>query len=241
MKNPNTQKKCNPKTDVEPIYVISDIHGYLKPFVKALLSIDPFNGRLILLGDYLGGPDDYAILDLIARYLREGAKITVLRGNREQPYCPSAEWIFRSSFENRYGHGTEWHPHSLLMIMRKYEEVTTLTDCEDKGVIFVHAGIDEKAGENWRLDTDDRTFVEKYPPTFGKFSQTIVAGHVETAEIRQNNNHHIFWDGESHYYINGSVEKTGILPVLVIEGNKFYEIYNGRKYRIKAEIPMIKP
>ena len=46
------------------IYAMSDIHGYLQEFENALSKVD-FEGDniLILLGDYIHGPDGYGVLD----------------------------------------------------------------------------------------------------------------------------------------------------------------------------------
>ncbi|TNM55339.1 metallophosphoesterase [Brevibacterium sediminis] len=80
--------------------------------------------------------------------------------------------------------------------------------------IFVHAGIDEEAGEQWRAATPDYVFTEKFPPTFGSFVKTVIAGHVRTSEMHEDGSHGTFHDGDSHYYIDGSVEVTGRLNVL---------------------------
>ncbi|WP_313420568.1 metallophosphoesterase [Brevibacterium casei] len=80
--------------------------------------------------------------------------------------------------------------------------------------IFVHAGVDEEAGELWRAATPDYVLTEKFPPTFGPFVKTVIAGHVRTSEMYEDGSHVTFHDGDSHYYIDGSVEVTGRLNVL---------------------------
>lgn len=94
--------------------------------------------------------------------------------------------------------------------------------------IFVHAGIDEEAGEFWE-ETDDYTLTEKYPAELGAFSEdmVIIAGHIGTAEIAGNPRFHdIYWDGQSHYYIDGSALETGELPVLMIDTatDQYYQV-----------------
>ena len=79
--------------------------------------------------------------------------------------------------------------------------------------IFVHAGVDEEAGM-WRAATPDHVLAEKFPPTFGPFIKTVIAGHVRTSEMHEDGSHGTFHDGDSHYYIDGSVEVTGRLNVL---------------------------
>ena len=82
--------------------------------------------------------------------------------------------------------------------------------------IFVHAGVDEEAGELWRAATPDYVLTEKFPPTFGPFLKTVIAGHVRTSEMHEDGSHGTFHDGDSHFYIDGSVEVTGRLNVLRI-------------------------
>ena len=74
--------------------------------------------------------------------------------------------------------------------------------------IFVHAGIDEEAEDLWEWGTDDYAFTEKYPAQTGRFynDMKIIAGHIGTAEISGDPRFHdIYFDGESHYYIDGTV------------------------------------
>lgn len=55
----------------------------------------------------------------------------------------------------------------------------------------------------------------------------IVAGHVGTSVISGNPDFHgIYYDGENHYYIDGTVLNSGTVPVikLDIESNKFYRV-----------------
>lgn len=80
--------------------------------------------------------------------------------------------------------------------------------------IFVHAGVDEEFGDSWLLETPDLSFTHKFPASMGPFYKTIVAGHVGTWGMHADGSHGIFFDGESHYYLDGSVGKTGALNVL---------------------------
>jgi serine/threonine protein phosphatase 1 len=55
----------------------------------------------------------------------------------------------------------------------------------------------------------------------------IIAGHIGTAEISNDPNYHdIYFDGESHYYIDGTVLDSGVIPVLMVdtETNKYYMV-----------------
>ncbi|AXK45953.1 metallophosphoesterase [Brachybacterium saurashtrense] len=80
--------------------------------------------------------------------------------------------------------------------------------------IFVHAGVDEDAGEMWRAATPDYVFTEKFPATTGPFLKTIIAGHVQTRSLHPDGSNGVFHDGESHYYLDGAVEEVGKLNVL---------------------------
>lgn len=80
--------------------------------------------------------------------------------------------------------------------------------------IFVHAGVDEEAAELWRAAPPDHVLTEKCPPTFGPFIKAIVAGHVATSQMHTDGSHGVFFDGESHYYLDGSVEQTGRVNLL---------------------------
>ncbi|MGN0415537.1 MAG: hypothetical protein ACI4FX_08605 [Agathobacter sp.] len=55
----------------------------------------------------------------------------------------------------------------------------------------------------------------------------VVAGHVGTAEISGDPRYHdIYFDGESHYYIDGTVLDSGIIPVLLVDTDedKYYQV-----------------
>ena len=70
--------------------------------------------------------------------------------------------------------------------------------------IFVHAGVDEAAEDWWETGTSDEMFLEKYPPTKGRFYMDIIAGHVSTSMVSGDRNRHdIYYDGASHFYIDG--------------------------------------
>ncbi|WP_418755411.1 metallophosphoesterase [Eubacterium ventriosum] len=104
---------------------------------------------------------------------------------------------------------------------------------ETENQIFVHAGVDEEAGEYWMWGTSDSILLGKFPATKGKFYKTIVAGHVGTGSwsLADNRNYHdVFYDGESHYYIDGSVYIGGKLLLLAYneENGKYYQVENGK-------------
>lgn len=200
------------------IYCMSDIHGDLQAFGTALKKVDlSGDNMLILLGDYVHGPHDYAvietIMDLQEKYGK--GKVVALRGNHEQ-FCidgevPVSLHNIKPELEKKY---SAW-----MRTLPLYYE----TDRQ----IFVHAGVDEDAGEYWKIGTDPNIFLSKYPAETGKFYKDIIAGHVGTGQIANNRDFHgIYYDGYSHYYIDGTVAVSRKIPVLMYDSNKnsYFEV-----------------
>lgn len=109
---------------------------------------------------------------------------------------------------------------------------------ETENQIFVHAGVDEDAGEYWMWGTSDSILLGKFPASKGKFYKTIIAGHVGTGtrDLANDRSYHdIYFDGESHYYIDGSVYKGGKLLLLAYDerGDKYYQLENSHLLPIK--------
>ncbi|MDR8018931.1 metallophosphoesterase [Nesterenkonia aerolata] len=95
--------------------------------------------------------------------------------------------------------------------------------------IFVHAGVDESAGDAWKAATEEHVWASKFPPATGQFIKDVIAGHTETSSpflANDPNYRGVFWDGASHYYIDGGVEATGQIPVLIYDTNtKLYTTF----------------
>ncbi|MDE6005075.1 MAG: serine/threonine protein phosphatase [Oscillospiraceae bacterium] len=205
-------------------YAISDIHGSISAFEEALeLVLDKLENpdtKLILLGDYIYGyEDNYAVLEKIMtlQYQYGTEKIIALIGNHEEMVC-NGNWSI-----NGYGFSDEKDDKYINWISKLPRYYTA------GKTIFVHAGITEEAGEYWEYETDDFTFTEKYPAETGFFCENykIVAGHVGTSEISGDSDFHgIYYDGQSHYYIDSTVLESGFLNVLKvdIENQKYYEV-----------------
>ncbi len=141
-----------------------------------------------------------------------------------------------SSFEtiNREAAGMILSRHGSLISWMECLPAVYETDTQ----IYVHAGIDEEAGEYWRWGTSDEIFLWKYPPSTGRFYKIVIAGHVGTGskELADDREYHeVFYDGESHYYIDGGVyKKDGQLLLLAYDETE--DIYdsiqdNGSKIR----------
>lgn len=211
---------------------MSDIHGCLGEFEVALsLVIDNLekpDTMLCLLGDYIhGGGDNYRVLDKIMDLqMQYGAdKVKALLGNHEEFVLlggSSINYMIKSFDDEHEDDGKDdKYIRWMESLPRYYTEGNT---------IFVHAGIDEEAGDLWEWGTGEETFVGKYPAEIGRIEgldMKVVAGHVGTAEISGDPKFHdIYFDGESHYYIDGTVLDSGMIPVLLVdtEEDKYYSV-----------------
>ena len=205
------------------IFAMSDLHGDIAAFEYALSLIDltADDAKLVLLGDYIhGGSDSYAVLDKImtleSNYGKD--KIIALKGNHED-MAIWGKWHINNTF---YDTNKDLRYLSWLSELPLY-----YVDCK---TIFVHAGIDEDASGYWADCTGENTFLCKYPAETGKIEgidMKVVAGHIGTYEISGNQHFHdIYFDGKSHYYIDGTVRKSGIIPVLMVdtETDKYYRV-----------------
>ena len=212
------------------IYCMSDIHGFLEEFEAALdLVIEHLyeaDTKLVLLGDYVhGGYDDRGVLDkIMGLQKRHGEdKVIALMGNHEDFILEGYSTIDYQDNVVTIGEGSDDDKYVYWMktLPLYYVEGNT---------IFVHAGIDEDAGEFWEWGTGDHIFTAKYPAETGKIQDLemkVVAGHIGTAEISGDPRYHdIYFDGESHYYIDGTVSESGRIPVLMVdtETDKYYRV-----------------
>lgn len=211
------------------IYCMSDIHGCLAEFEQALSlfldQLDNEDTKLVLLGDYIHrGPQNRGVLDKIinlqSKYGQD--KVIALLGNHEEWVLDGISSIDRMimSYLDDYLDDDKYI-NWIATLPRYYVEGNT---------IFVHAGIDEEAGEMWEWYTEDNVFTMKYPAQTGKIkglSKKVVAGHVGTSKIAGDPRFHdIYYDGESHYYIDGTVIDSGVIPVLMVdtETDKYYRV-----------------
>ena len=201
-------------------YCISDIHGCLKTFIKALALIskqlEKPDTRLILLGDYThGGENNYGVLNTIIKLQKKYSpdKIIALMGNHEERICEGYNHIDDNI--------TNEHDKSYIKWMSSLPRYHV-----DGNTIFVHAGVDEEAGEDWEYGTMDYIFTEKYPAQLGEFcgGYKIVAGHVHTSAISGDPFFNgIYYDGSSHYYIDADAPVSGTLNILKVDTDK--ELY----------------
>lgn len=126
--------------------------------------------------------------------------------------------------------GNHKHLLSWMRKLRLYYEAETQ--------IFVHAGVDETIPEDeieWcAIRTPDYVLTGKYPPSTGHFYKDIIAGHVAAASVAMDRKFRgIYFDGKSHYYIDGSVLKNRRLLCLAYDENKkqYYEFTENGDYK----------
>jgi serine/threonine protein phosphatase 1 len=106
---------------------------------------------------------------------------------------------------------------------------------ETEDQIFVHAGIDEEAEDLWMYGTPSEYFTSKYPATFGSFYKDIIAGHIATSSLKNERDFHdVFWDGQSHYFLDGTTAESGVIPLLRYdrESREYRRYKKGRFHKI---------
>lgn len=202
------------------VYAMSDIHGEIEIFREMLEIVDlqDKENKLVLLGDYINHKQKnfevlYFIKNLQEQYKNQ---VVVLAGNHE--------FMFLEDIENK----TIFFDDNAIINWLKALPYYYETDTQ----IYVHAGIDEEAGEYWKWGSEDYYFCSKYPHTIGKFYKDIIAGHIGTCTIANNDNYHrIFWDKQSHFYIDGTTEFSKIIPLLKYDTNtKRYSSFEKLEY-----------
>lgn len=217
------------------LYAMSDIHGCLQEFEAALEMVDlSGDNKLILLGDYIhSGADSYGVLKKIMNLQREygSEKVIALMGNHEELVIEGRAPIQELCDIGVYDSDSVDDDYIIFM------QNMPLYHVEDN-IIFVHAGIDETAGEGWEYESTDRDYLEKYPAETGYFEgdMLIVAGHVGTSIIAENPRFHdIYFDGKSHYYIDATVYDSGFINLLMYDTDEktFYQVVEGGMFEIE--------
>lgn len=218
------------------IYCMSDIHGCLGALEDALSvvldKLDEPDTVLLFMGDYIhGGEDNRGVLKKIMGLVDEygSERVVVLMGNHESWVLEEKSTIDYMNYyddpkvnEGEVFEGDDIYIDFIESMHKYYTEGNT---------IFVHAGISEEFGETWEWDSTDFDYLEKYPAETGKIEgleMKVVAGHVYTSEIANNPRFNgIFYDGESHYYIDGNVLRNGEILVLMVDTDedKYYQIF----------------
>ena len=208
------------------IYAMSDIHGCLGAFFNALSLVDleDKNNKLVLCGDYIhGGSDSYGVVEKIMELKKKyKSRVIVLMGNHEESAVDSGTIVDDHSVNEEYDEKRDKKCLDFISHLELYYKY------KDE-VVFCHAGVDEEAGEYWEAGTADYFYTGKFPAETGPFCINIVAGHIAASTVAGNPKHKgIYYDRESHYFIDGGTEKSGYVPVLMYDTNKkkFYEVHD---------------
>ena len=192
-------------------YAISDPHGCLDVLQQALAAIDlSGDSHLYLLGDYI--PHDSYDMTTLEYVTRCGESLAFVRDFQgEHPghvsVLPGNHELMLLDAEKR------WEIEIGRSLLAWMQALPTFIETDEQ--IFVHAGIDEEAGYWWRWGSDPWELCGKWPATFGAFEKDIVAGHVSAAGLAGSDDFEgAYWDGQSHYYIDGATERSGRITVL---------------------------
>ncbi len=219
-------------------FCMSDIHGCLSAFTYSLELVLPHLDEpdtvLMLMGDYIhGGEDSYGVLDRIMALQRQygSYRVIALMGNHEEMVINGFTTI------DDYGYEESAHDRSDDIYTRWMEHLPLYHT--DGNTIFVHAGIDEEAEDEWEYGTSDYIFTEKYPAETGHFYDDIkiVAGHVHTSEISGDPRFNgIYFDGHSHYYIDADTPSSGFLNILLVDTDKkeYFEVTEHGVFPVQA-------
>lgn len=183
------------------LYAMSDMHGDMEAFERSMAVVDLSHpeSKLILCGDYMPPPDgDFTMIRGIMR-LQEAhpGQVIALMGNHE----------YRFVEEHRFSEHEDDPAFAWMRELPLYYETPTQ--------IFVHAGVDEEAEDLWKWGTEDACFCEKIPWSEGPFLKDVIAGHIGTYNMAGDEGfHEVYWDGASHYYLDGTVHRSHMVPVL---------------------------
>ena len=210
------------------IFAMSDIHGCLDAFLNALSLVDleDKNNKLVLCGDYIhGGSDSYGVVEKIMELKKKyKSRVVVLMGNHEESAIDSGAIVDDYSVNEEYDEKRDKKCLDFISHLDLYYNY------KDE-VVFCHAGVDEEAGEYWEVGTPDYFYTGKFPAATGPFCINIVAGHIAASTVAGKPKYKgIYYDGESHYFIDGNTEKTGRVLVIMYDTKKkkFYEMTNQR-------------
>lgn len=224
------------------IYAISDIHGYLDEFINALnkVELSDKDNRLILLGDYIdNGSKSFQVLSKIIE-LEEvySGQIITLFGNHEEWFY---DWLIpETPTASAFGETIQsfFSPEELkeilvsnpnnfeIAIRNAIKTKTKFIDWfkerykdkryyETDNQIFVHAGIEEEAGDLWEELTSPETFTNKFPVTTGAFIKDVISGHIASHQVARDDSYlgKVYYN-QNHYFIDGDVNHSKTIPVL---------------------------
>ncbi|MDO4442989.1 MAG: metallophosphoesterase [Slackia sp.] len=133
----------------------------------------------------------------------------------ETSFAKVKHLLARKKFEDAYRMTADCMKTRHADIIRWIRGLPYYYESEFKQV-FCHAGIDEDAGDLWRVGTPAEYFTSMSPYYNGKhFELDVIAGHISTEFVSEIPGYCDIWfDGASHYYIDGHTVTSGRIPVL---------------------------
>lgn len=118
------------------------------------------------------------------------------------------------------------------LLEKRIEQIKPLLKEKGNKLILLGDYIDdenipEEEVEWCTIGTPDYVMTGKYPLTVGHFYKDIIAGHVAASLVAGDKDFKgIYFDGESHYYIDGQSGKNKRILCLAYNEaeNKYYEL-----------------
>jgi serine/threonine protein phosphatase 1 len=216
-------------------FVLSDIHGSYKEFMKMLKNVNFKNGdKLIMLGDYIDrGKDSYNVVKTVQSLQKKYGKenVIALRGNHEQMLIDSyneltsddINKVFESSYKIWH-----WNGGDATVISYKNNDAFEFDDIdwflslptiyEDDNFIYVHAGLRPNVSiEKQKLD--DKIWIrEEFYEVKYDFGKTVIFGHTPFESVTKIN---------GYYAIDtGVVFKNKLSALEIVDGviKSVYEV-----------------
>ncbi len=124
----------------------------------------------------------------------------------------------RKKFEDAYRMTTDYFKQHHADVLAWIRQLPYYYETEFSQV-FVHAGIDEEAEDLWRIGTPKEYFTSMPPYYKGEhFESDVIAGHISTQSVSGIPGYKDIWfDGASHYYLDGNVMENGRVLVLIFD------------------------
>lgn len=220
-------------------YAMSDIHGKYTLFKHALSHVDFTckENQLFLLGDYIDRGEDglSTLLHVQALQQESPTQVIALLGNHEALLIDDilSPQFSQSAYQRLFSLLT--HEEYITLKNNTQEPMPTQADLveflrvhrkellswlvdlpyfyETQEQIFVHAGITHQ--EDWENASDEHMFLWDRSLPMGTFHKDIIMGHTPTPLVSGNPKFHgIFWDGASHFYIDGHAFHSHQLQLL---------------------------
>ena len=198
--------------------VISDIHGCNQTFNKVLSSVQvEKKDQLLLLGDYIDrGPDSKGVLDTIMHLQEQGFNVKCLMGNHEKMFLDALHNDSETDYQFWYRNGGKetlesFKTQEIKDVTSKYVDFieSLFRFHEDENFIYVHAGLDMRAGDPYSQKEAMLWIREWYRHIDKQWLANRVIIHGHTVEER--------------VLIQKSLENLDQIPVVNIDNGCYYD------------------